>query len=190
MSNQFLVRANNGIAALAKHYPAVFTLEGWRPHRPLKIRIHKDIAAAGVVPVEDIEPAVRVYVKRLMYQRALAAGGSRYDLDGEPCGEVTAEHAADAAAAAAQIEAKLQARGPAATAAWKTNKPNKVSKVPEGREASNPDSGSEPGNITATPPPVPATTTATATEPTVKRFGLADLKKAAQERRARSGAHI
>jgi ProQ/FINO family len=44
MSNQFLARANGGIAALAEHFPAVFALEGWQPHKPLKIGINNDIA--------------------------------------------------------------------------------------------------------------------------------------------------
>ena len=111
MSNQFIARTNNGIVVLAEHFPAVFSLEVWQPHKPLKIGIHEDIAAAGIMPAEDIGPTLRLYVRRLMYQRALAAGGSRCGLDGEPCGEVTAEQAAGAAIAVTHIEAKAQAQG-------------------------------------------------------------------------------
>jgi sRNA-binding protein len=68
MSSQFLARANGGIAVLAEHFPAVFTLEGWQPHKPLKIGVNEDIAAAGIMPAEDIGPTLRFYVRRLMYQ--------------------------------------------------------------------------------------------------------------------------
>jgi sRNA-binding protein len=137
MSNQFLTRANGGIALLAEHFPAVFACEGWQPHKPLKIGIKDDIAAAGIMPAEDISPTLYLYVRRLMYQRALAAGGSRYDLNGEPCGEVTAEQAAGATTRAALIEAAAQIRGAAAITAWKANKPRKVWKAfPDGEDTS------------------------------------------------------
>jgi ProP effector len=192
MSNQFLARANDGIAVLAEHFPAVFSLEGWQPHKPLKIGINEDIAAAGVMPAEDIGPTLRLYVQRLMYQRALAAGGSRYGLDGEPCGAVTAEQVATAATSAAHIEAEAQTRGAAAIAAWKANKPRKVWKVfPDGDDANKPRERREPEDVTAAPPLAPelAATPAPPTEPTAKRLGLADPRRAAQERRAGSRAH-
>jgi ProP effector len=189
MSDQFLTRANAGIAALAEHFPGVFALEGWQPHRPLKIGINEDIAAAAIMPAEDIGPTLRLYVQRLMYQRALAAGGSRYGLGGEPCGEVTAEHAAGAVTNAAHIEAEAQTRAAAAIAARKANKPRKVWKVfPDGHHANKPDKRREPGNVTASPPLAPeqAATPPTPPEPVAKRLGLADLRRAAQERRARN----
>jgi sRNA-binding protein len=191
MSDQFVTRANAGIAALAEHFPAVFALEGWQPHKPLKIRIHKDIAAAGIMPVEDIGPALCLYVCRLMYQRALAAGGSRYGLDGEPCGEVTAKHAAEAAVLAAHFKADAQTRGAAAITARQANRPRKVWKVfPDGCDA-NKSEHKKTGDITAAPPPAPERTAAPATPtgPATKRLGLADLKRAAQERRERNRAH-
>jgi ProP effector len=193
MSSQFLARANHGIALLAEHFPAIFALEGWQPHRPLKIGINEDIAAAGIMPAEDIGPTLRLYVRRLMYQRALAAGGSRYDLNGEPCGEVTEEQAAGAATSAAHIEAEAQTKGAAAIATRKATKPRKVWKViPDGHDANKPDKHREPGDVTAAlplapdgPPPPP-----TPTEPAAKRLGLADLRRAAQERRAGNRAHV
>jgi sRNA-binding protein len=63
MSNEFLTRANGGIAALAERFPAVFALKGWQPHKPLKIGINEDIAAAGIIPAEDIGPTLRLYVR-------------------------------------------------------------------------------------------------------------------------------
>jgi sRNA-binding protein len=192
MSNQFLTRANGAIAALAEHFPAVFALEGWQPHKPLKIGINEDIVAAGIIPPEDIGPTLRVYVRRLMYQRALAAGGSRYDLNGEPCGEVTAEQAAGAATSMAHIEAEAQIRGTAAIAARKANKPRKVWKVfPDRHGANKPDRRSEPEDVTAAPPLAPelAATPPTPVQPVAKPLGLADLRRAARERRAGNRAH-
>lgn len=191
MNDQFLARANTGITILAKHFPAVLALEGWQPHKPLKVRIHKDVAAAGIMPAEDIEPTLHLYVCRLMYQLALAAGGCRYDLNGEPCGEVTADQAAGAAASAAHIEAEGQTRGATAIAAWKANRPGKVWKVfPDDHGAHKPDRRREPEDVTATPPLAPELTATSAprSEPVAKPLGLADLKRAAQERRAGSPA--
>ncbi len=188
MSSQFLACANGGIAMLAEHFPTIFILERWQPHKPLKIGIKEDIATAGIIPAEDIGPTLRLYVQRLMYQRALAAGGSRYGLDGEPCGEVTAEQAAGAAIVATHIEAVAQTRGAAVIAARKTNKPRKVRKVfPDGDDAVKPDKRREPEDLTAAPPSAPemAVTPATPTETVARRLGLADLKKAAQERNAK-----
>jgi sRNA-binding protein len=176
MSKQFFVRANGGIAVLAEHFPVVFVLEGRQPHKPLKIGIKEDIAAAGVMPTEDIKPALRLYVRRLMYQRALAAGGCRYSLDGKPCGEVTAEQAAGAAIVAAHIEAEVQTKGTADITARKADKPRTVSKVFLDDEHRGPEDFAD-----ALP---------SASEPTVKRLGLADLKRAAQERRAQSRAYV
>jgi sRNA-binding protein len=193
MNDEFITRANRGIAVLAEHFPAVFALEGWRPHKPLKIRIHKDIAAAGIMPAEDIGPTLRLYTCRLMYQHALAVGGSRYGLDGEPCGEVTAKHAADAAVVAAHIEAEAQTKGAAAIAMWREPKPRKVWKVfPDGHDAVKPDKCGDPEEITVTPPsaPKPAASPTAPAEPVIKRLSLADLRKAAQERRAASGAEV
>ena len=191
MTSQFLSRASHGIAVLAEHFPAVFALERWQPHRPLKIGIKDDIAAAGIMPAEDIGPTLRLYVRRLQYQRALAAGGSRYDLNGEPSGEVTAEQAAGAAASAAHIEARARSTGAAAIAAWKANKPRKVWKVFPDYDASKLGKRREPEDVTAAQPPAAelAATPAPLAEPVVKRLGLADLKKAARERREQNGAH-
>jgi sRNA-binding protein len=191
MSRKFFARANRGIAVLAEHFPAVFALEGWQAHKPLKIGIKEDIAAAGIMPAEDIRPALRLYVQRLMYQRALAAGGSRYDLNGEPCGEVTAEQAAGAAAAAAHIAAVAQTKATAAVASRKANNPQKVpGEFSDGDEANKPDTRREPENITAAPPPAPelVATAATSADPKPKRLGLADLKRAAQQRRGENTA--
>jgi sRNA-binding protein len=81
------------------------------------------------MPAEDIGPTLPLYLRRQMYQRALAAGGSRYDLNGEPCGEVTVEQAAGAATNTAHVEAEARIRGAAAITARKTNKLCEVSKV-------------------------------------------------------------
>jgi len=65
-NKDFLARAAAGIAALAERFPTAFAAEDWQPHKPLKVGIHNDIAAAGVLPVEDVRPALRIYTLRLM----------------------------------------------------------------------------------------------------------------------------
>jgi ProP effector len=92
-------RKRQAIAALAKLaelYPACFAADAAGPHRPLKIGIHRDLIERGMQPGEV--QALMLYVKRPAYKAALIAGGPRYDLDGNPYGEVTAEQIAVAKA--------------------------------------------------------------------------------------------
>ena len=81
------------IAALAGLFPAVFVAEQWKPHRPLKRGVHNDLIERGVLLARECR-VLRWYVSRRMYQVALAAGGPRYGLDGEPAGEVTPDQMA------------------------------------------------------------------------------------------------
>jgi ProP effector len=91
-----LASAKATLAALADLFPELFAAEGWQPHKPLKIGISNDLVERGVLlPVEC--KALRYYTMRRQYQVALASGGPRYDLDGNPAGEVTAEQMAAAA---------------------------------------------------------------------------------------------
>jgi sRNA-binding protein len=97
--------AHDIIAALATIFPQTFTAEKWRPHRPLKIGIHLDLIATGILSQHEAWPALRSYTRRRMYLAAVAAGGPRIDLDGNPAGEVT-----PAEAAWAQIHNALRSR--------------------------------------------------------------------------------
>ncbi|ULH10617.1 ProQ/FinO family protein [Serratia marcescens] len=90
-------RINTGnrkkIQKLVAHWPALFSLESVRP---LSVGIQTVLmvdAKARDVPITEaqITYCLSAYAKRPAYLKALAAGEPRYDLHGQPCGEVTAE---------------------------------------------------------------------------------------------------
>ncbi|MCV8297935.1 ProQ/FinO family protein, partial [Escherichia coli] len=62
--------------------------------KPLKVGIFddliQDIAARGIsLGQGTLRATLARYVQTPRYYRALVAGGARYDLKGQPCGEVT-----------------------------------------------------------------------------------------------------
>lgn len=77
---------------LVTHWPAAFSLDA---PRPLAIGtaelIAADICARGITGAGKIRAAVAMYTRRASYLKALIAGGARYNLAGEPVGEVTPE---------------------------------------------------------------------------------------------------
>lgn len=77
---------------LITHWPAAFSLDA---PRPLAIGtaelIAADICARGITGAGKIRAAVVMYTRRATYLKALIAGGARYNLSGEPVGEVSAE---------------------------------------------------------------------------------------------------
>jgi ProP effector len=75
------------------------------PHRPLKVGIAADILAR----CPELEPRVLNatlghFTRRAMYLQGMVAGAARIDLDGNPCGGVSAEAAEHAAAKLASRE--------------------------------------------------------------------------------------
>jgi hypothetical protein len=84
-------KSDNNIAALATLFPAVFSAEPWQAHRPLKVGIGDDLVACGVLGAPEVNAALKRYADRLMYQKSLAAGGARIDLEGNVAGEVSIE---------------------------------------------------------------------------------------------------
>lgn len=90
------------IDRLCEAFPVLFNRQ---TPKPLKIGIGQELLAlAGVHPAltdlnrKDLRRALKVYTHGFRYRQALAAGGPRYDLDGQPVGEVTPEQQADAQA--------------------------------------------------------------------------------------------
>jgi len=162
-------RSENNIAALAAMFPAAFFAETWQEHRPLKVGIGNDLVARGVLGKREVNAALKRYVDRLMYQKCLAAGGARVDLEGNVAGEVSNEHRSRAERLVARIEARQLE-----TAAAKSEKAV--------RQAAMSISAF---NGKAVFVPLPAQTTPPSGS---GRLGLADLKRAAQERRARQEA--
>lgn len=74
-------------------WPELFDLNN---PKPLKVGvlddIQRDIAARSlIIGAGVLKAAIASYTRRIRYKKALAAGGARYDLNGQPCGEVTPE---------------------------------------------------------------------------------------------------
>jgi sRNA-binding protein len=130
------------------------------------------LVARGVLGEQEVKAALKRYVNRLMYQKCLAAGGARVDLEGNVAGEVSTDQRCRAEGLVARIKARQVAEAAPAKA------------VPENKEAvrqaAAPTSN---GKVVSIPPPA-QTTPSTGSG----RLGLAELKRAAQERRARQEA--
>ncbi len=117
-------RSDPGVAdtarLLAEHFPALF---GAGVILPIKLRIHADInqRAPGVFTKKALSLFLQRHTTGTAYLRALVAeGATRVDLDGQPVGEIAAEHR-DAASVElerrrAVIEAKRRAGREAAKA--------------------------------------------------------------------------
>ena len=68
------------------------TYAGFRDAQPLAIGIHKSVMAAHPGLDKDaVRKALQRHTASTRYLKAVAAGGARYGLDGQPSGEVTAE---------------------------------------------------------------------------------------------------
>jgi sRNA-binding protein len=120
--------------------------------------IHRELIERGILRPEECCLVLGLYVGRPMYQRALAAGGARINLAGNPTDEVTAEEIAQATASVTRHEARAIAKTETARAI---------------RQAAYAE------RIRAKQALVPSPSESTAPQ----RDGLADLKRAAAERR-------
>ncbi|OSK24063.1 ProQ activator of osmoprotectant transporter ProP superfamily protein [Escherichia coli M056] len=86
------------INRLTELWPELFNHEA---PKPLKVGIFddlmQDISARGLeFGTGSLRAALASYAQCPRYYRALMAGGVRYDLKGEPCGEVTPQEQQDA----------------------------------------------------------------------------------------------
>jgi sRNA-binding protein len=73
---------------------------------PVEGRHWRRLGARGPLGAPEVNAALKGYVNRLMYQKCLAAGGARIDLDGNVAGEVSSEHRCRAEKLIARIEAR------------------------------------------------------------------------------------
>jgi ProP effector len=90
-------------------------VEQYQPHRPLKVGIFSEIAArCPDLARSDLTTVLNIYTRRMMYLQSLVAGAARVDLDGNPCGEVSAADQEHAAARLVEILAAREARRAAA----------------------------------------------------------------------------
>lgn len=84
------------LAELTARWPTAFP-EDESQIRPWAIGLTNEIAKHGMPYSKNlIRAALKLIANSEAYQMALAAGGSRFDLEGNECGEVSAEHRAEA----------------------------------------------------------------------------------------------
>ncbi|WP_336702008.1 ProQ/FinO family protein [Pantoea dispersa] len=99
-------RNHRRLEKLSSLFPAVINLT---EPKPLKVGILEDMSqslkARGETFGEgQIKNALARYTRNWRYQTALAAGGSRYNIEGQPEGQVTAEQQQKAAEMLAQLK--------------------------------------------------------------------------------------
>lgn len=103
------VREAQAAAALLKQlFPALFA----GTPKPIKLRIQQDIEARA--PGKFTRAALTAFLRRhtgsTSYLVALTKAQQRFDLDGQPAGELSAEHRAAAEKALAERRERLRAR--------------------------------------------------------------------------------
>jgi len=99
------------LTCLAARFPQTFVLEGYQPHRPLKVGIAADLVARGAeLDRRQLGAVLSAYTQRIMYRKAMVAGAARVDLDGNPAGEVSAKDAEHAAVKLAETLASRRAK--------------------------------------------------------------------------------
>ncbi|EAA5440241.1 ProQ/FinO family protein [Salmonella enterica] len=89
-------------------WPELFDLDN---PKPLKVGVlddlMQDISARNLtIGAGVLKAAIASYTRRIRYQKALAAGGARYNLNGQPCGEITAEQQQESAEALKKAKGK------------------------------------------------------------------------------------
>jgi ProP effector len=104
---------NAVLTRLTEAFPQAFVLEQYQPHRPLKVGIFSEIAArCPDLARSDLATVLNIYTRRMTYLQSLVAGAARVDLDGVPCGEVTAADQEYAAARLTEIQVARAASAP------------------------------------------------------------------------------
>lgn len=97
---------------LVTHWPEAFSLDAPRPLATGTAElIAADICARGITGAGKIRSAVAMYTRRAIYLKALIAGGARYNLAGEPVGEVTPEQQQMARENLSAMNSKITTRG-------------------------------------------------------------------------------
>jgi sRNA-binding protein len=95
-------------ARLAELFPALFGT----PPKPIKLRIQADIQerAPGLFTKKSLSLFLHRHTTSTAYLRALAAGPTRFDLDGQGAGEIAAEHREAAQAEVERRRAIVEAK--------------------------------------------------------------------------------
>ncbi|EHA4364232.1 ProQ/FinO family protein [Escherichia coli] len=100
------------INRLVELWPELFNRE--KP-QPLKVEIPDDLIQDIAIRelafgAGALRAAVASYVRSPCYYRALMAGGARYDLKGQPCGEVTPQEQKEAETRLMMLNDRRKAR--------------------------------------------------------------------------------
>lgn len=104
----FKVRVEQAQTLLRERYPALFAAAD---PKPLKIGIHKDLLERHPeLDLSGLKRALTLYTGRFSYQKLLKAGAVRFDLDGQPAGEVTEEQVEIAHKRLAELKAARKAK--------------------------------------------------------------------------------
>ena len=106
-------------ARLAELFPALFATH---PPQPLKLRIQADIQlrAPGTFTKKSLSVFLHRYTTNTAYLRAVANAPQRFDLDGQPAGEIADEHRQAAVAELERRRAMHDARRDAERNAQRT----------------------------------------------------------------------
>ncbi|EAA7986693.1 prop effector [Salmonella enterica] len=99
------------VQKVMEFWPKLFDISN---PKPLKLNImqdmEEDIQARGLdIGLGSVRVALNTYTSHAKYIRCVAAGGMRYDLSGEPCGEVTETAIKHATERFKALEQKLKA---------------------------------------------------------------------------------
>lgn len=80
-------------------WPELFDLNNPKPLKTGVLNdLMQDITARDLtIGAGALKAALASYTRRIRYKKAIAAGGARYDLNGQPCGEITPEQQQTAA---------------------------------------------------------------------------------------------
>jgi sRNA-binding protein len=102
---------------LAARFPALFGPEG--PRKPIKLRIQADLQlrAPGVFTKRVLGLFLSRYTTSTAYLKGLSTAATRFDLDGQPAGEIAEEHRSAATAELARRKAIVDERRAAERAA-------------------------------------------------------------------------
>lgn len=93
-------KPNAAAAALATLATLASAFPVFRACQPLAIGIHKALRQRlPDLPDADLRQALRRHTTATKYLKAVANGTTRFDLDGNPAGEISAEHRQDALSA-------------------------------------------------------------------------------------------
>lgn len=138
-------------ALLAQHFPALFTPG---QAKPIKLRIQSDIQerVPGVFTKKSLSLFLHRHTTSTPYLKSLVASPQRFDLDGQPAGEVAAEHRDAAAAEVERRRAIVMAKRQAERQAQRP--PRAASAGPAG-EAGAPDAPRPPRGDRPPRPPRP-----------------------------------